>query len=320
MRPIRALLVALAAAGTVLLQAGPLAAQTTDTLSDRSSFVVFTGKLDVAVGEVYQDAVIFDGDVTMDGSVVENVVAFNGDITVSGTVGESVVALNGRVTLASGASVGGDVISSDPADVAEGATVGGRVTSEGLPTDFDFGGYLAVSRVAIWFATSVSSLVLGLLLLLFTPRAGDSVAATAARRFGRSIGIGFAVFFGLPIAAGIAVVTLIGIPLGVGVLLGLALLFWMGYVAAALAIGRRLIGPPTSRLLAFLAGWAILRVVAIVPGIGGLAWFLATVFGLGVLAVAARDAGREARAVVPGGVSTGGPIPVPPPPPPLPPA
>jgi hypothetical protein len=320
MRPIRALLVVLAAAGTVLLPTGQLVAQTTDTLADRPSFVVFTGKLDVAEGEVYQDAVIFDGDVTVDGSVVENVVAFNGDITVSGTVGENVVALNGRVTLASGASVGGDVISSDPADVAEGATVGGQVTSEGLPTDFDFGGYLAVSRVAIWFATSVSSLVLGLLLLLFAPRAGDSVSATAARRFGRSIGIGFAVFFGLPIAAGIAVVTLIGIPLGVGILLGLALLFWIGYVAAGLAIGRRLIGPPTSRLLAFAAGWAILRVVAIVPGIGGLAWFLATVFGLGALAVAARDAGREARAVAPAGASTGGPIPVPPPPPPLPPA
>ena len=56
-------------------------------------------------------------------------------------------------------------------------------------------------------------------------------------------------------------------------------------------------------MLAFLAGWAILRVVAIVPGIGGLAWFLATVFGLGVLAVAARDAGREARALVPAGRS-----------------
>ena len=317
MRPIRAVLVVVAVAGSSLLLAGPLAAQTTDTVSDRSSFVVFTGKLDVDDGEVYQDAVIFDGDAAVDGSVAENVVAFNGDITVSGAVGENVVALNGRVTLASGADVGADVISSDPADVAEGATVGGEVTSEGLPTEFDFGGYLAVSRVTIWFATSVSSLVLGLLLLLFVPRAGDSVAVTAVRRFGRSIGIGFAVFVGLPIAAGIAVATLIGIPLGIGILLGLALLFWIGYVAAGLALGRRLIGPPTSRLLAFLAGWAILRVIAIVPGIGGLAWLLATVFGLGALAVAARDAGRRPRAVVPAAVSTGGPIPVPPPPPPV---
>ena len=74
-------------------------------------------------------------------------VAFNGDITVSGSVGGSVLALNGRVTLATGASVGGDVISSDPADVAEGATVGGQVSSDGLPTDFD---HELVARVRVF--------------------------------------------------------------------------------------------------------------------------------------------------------------------------
>jgi hypothetical protein len=302
MRSIRPAAVGLAAAGLVLLLAGPLAAQTSDEAADRS-FVVFTGELDVAPGELFRDAVIFDGDATIDGQVIDNVVAFNGDITVSGTVGEDVVALNGRVTLASSAEVGGDVASRDAADIAEGARVGGQVTSEGLPTDFEFGRFAAVSRVAVWVATSVSSLALGLLLLLFAPRAGEAVAATATRRFGRSIGIGVAVFVGLPVAGFIALVTLVGIPLGIGLLLGIALLFWVGYVAAALAVGRQLVRPPTSRLLAFLAGWAILRVAAIVPGVGGLVWLLATVFGLGALAVTARSAGREAREAEPAAVS-----------------
>ncbi|HYX79450.1 MAG TPA: hypothetical protein VE976_02450, partial [Actinomycetota bacterium] len=44
--------------------------------------------------------------------------------------------------------------------------------------------------------------------------------------------------------------------------------------------------------LSFLAGWAILRVATIVPFLGGLVWFAATVYGLGALAVAARGAGR----------------------------
>jgi len=35
-----------------------------------------------------------------------------------------------------------------------------------------------------------------------------------------------------------------------------------------------------------LVGWAILRVVALVPILGGLVWFAAVVFGLGVLVVA----------------------------------
>jgi hypothetical protein len=310
MRTIRTLFVALTAAAAISLLAAPLAAQTTDADSSRS-FVVLTGRIDIVRGEVFQDAVIFDGDATVDGQIVRNVVAFNGDVTVSGTVGENVVALNGRVTLGAGARVGGDVVSSDPAVISEGASVGGQVTSKGLPTDFSVGRYVTISRVAIWFATSLSSLALGLLLLVFAPRAGEAVARTASDRFGGSVGIGFAVFFGLPIAAFIAFVTIVGIPLGFGILLALALLFWIGYVSAALAIGRLLVKPPTSRLLAFLAGWAILRVVAIVPGLGGIAWFLATVFGLGALAVAARAAGRPRADEQVGG----GAVAMPPPPP-----
>jgi hypothetical protein len=180
-----------------------------------------------------------------------------------------------------------------------------------VPTDFNFGRYVTISRVAIWFATSISSLALGVLLLVFAPRAGEAVARTASDRFGRSVGIGFAVFFGLPIAALIALVTIVGIPLGLGILLALALLFWVGYVAAALAIGRLIVKPPTSRVLAYLVGWAILRLVAIVPGLGGLAWFLATVFGLGAVAVAARVANRASGETAP----AGGGIAIPPPPP-----
>ena len=312
MRTLRIALVVPAAVVGVLVLAGPLAAQTGDA-QEADDFVVLTGRIDVAEGEVVGDAVIFDGDVRVAGEVTGNVVVFNGDVLISGTVGENVVAFNGRVTVEPGARVAGDVVSRDPTDIAEG-TVGGRVTSRGLPTDFDLGEYVAVSRLAIWLATSLSSLAFGLLLLLFTPRAGEAVVAAASGRFGRSVGIGFAVFFGLPIAAGIAIATLVGIPLGVGILLGLALLFWLGYVAAALAIGRLLVKPPTSRMLAFLAGWGILRVIAIVPGIGGLMWFLATVFGLGALTVAAHRAGRaprEATAVAGEAI-----VALPPPPPP----
>jgi hypothetical protein len=43
---------------------------------------------------------------------------------------------------------------------------------------------------------------------------------------------------------------------------------------------------PAVWILAFLVGWAILRVAAIVPIVGGLVWFAAVVFGLGALVVA----------------------------------
>jgi hypothetical protein len=52
-------------------------------------------------------------------------------------------------------------------------------------------------------------------------------------------------------------------------------------------------------VVAFLVGWAILRVLALVPVLGGLVWFAAVVVGLGALAVAtwrARSASQAAPA------------------------
>jgi hypothetical protein len=46
-------------------------------------------------------------------------------------------------------------------------------------------------------------------------------------------------------------------------------------------------------VLAFLAGLAILRVLAIIPIVGGIVWFAATVVGLGALLVATWRARRD---------------------------
>ena len=51
-------------------------------------------------------------------------------------------------------------------------------------------------------------------------------------------------------------------------------------------LGRRIISSGQSRLVVFLVGLAILRVLALIPILGGIVWFVATVFGLGALTVA----------------------------------
>jgi hypothetical protein len=60
----------------------------------------------------------------------------------------------------------------------------------------------------------------------------------------------------------------------------------MGYSATAWIVGRRILREPTAWVLAFLVGWGILRVMALVPILGGLVWFAVVVFGLGALTVA----------------------------------
>ena len=99
-------------------------------------------------------------------------------------------------------------------------------------------------------------------------------------------------------------VTLVGFPLGIGILLALGLIYGIGYVAGAFVFGRR-IASGASPIVAFLIGWAILRVIALVPFLGGLAWLVATVFGLGAIVLAghrARSAGGPVEA-------PGGPVP-----------
>jgi hypothetical protein len=71
------------------------------------------------------------------------------------------------------------------------------------------------------------------------------------------------------------VVTIVGIPLGLGVLAALALIYTLGHSATAWILGRRILRPRTPWVLAFLLGWAILRVLALIPIVGGLIWFAA---------------------------------------------
>lgn len=125
----------------------------------------------------------------------------------------------------------------------------------------------------------------------------DSASVRSLRdRLGGTIGFGILWFVLLPILAVLLFVTIVGIPLGLFLLLALALIYAIGYVVGALALGRLVVKPPSSKYLAFLAGWGALRVLALVPFLGGLAWLLGTVLGLGTLWVAARSR-RDAEPV-----------------------
>ena len=267
------------------------AAQTTE------AFVVLSGRADVPQGQQVGDLVVFHGSATVDGTVDGSVTAFDAPVTISGQVNGDVVVFNGRVELRSGANVTGDVVSQSNPVVASGATIGG--TTKRLQTNTNWEGFGWVGRLGWWLAVSVSTLVVGLVLLWLVGRGAGRILEAGRTRIGPSIGLGLLLFFGLPILAIIALVTVVGIPLGIGLLAALLLIYALGYGAAAWILGRSILRGPTSWFLAFLAGWAILRVVALVPILGGLVWFAAVVVGLGALALAiwrARTPSRTAPA------------------------
>ena len=270
-----------------LALAAPASAQTTDTsdMTDEDQ-VVLTGRLIVPADATVDAAVLFDGTATIDGTVEESLVVFNGDVVVNGTVRRDVVVFNGDVTIASGAEVGGDLVSQSTPVVEEGATV--RGDQQQITGRIDVGEIGFASRFAWWVGYTASTLVLGLLLLLLAPGLDVTITQAVRDRLGASFGFGALAFIGIPIVAVLLLVTVVGIPLGVFVLLALALIYTVAYVAGAHAIGRFVMKPPASRYVAFLVGLAIVRALALIPVVGGLTWIVATVLGFGVLLAGAR--------------------------------
>lgn len=278
---------ALTLAVLALMVFAPAASAQADD-DEPDNIVVLTGRAEVREGETVDNVVIADGPVVVDGTVRDALIALNGDVLVRGTAQEDVVAVDGRVRIADGGRVDGDVVSRHRPVVEAGGQFDGswqRWNPRAWTGAASIAGWLG-----LWLAVSVSTFVLGLVLGLLAPRAAAAVD-DAATTIGPVILWGLVLLIGLPIVAVLAMVTLLGLPLGLGLLLALGLIYAIGYTAGAWILGRRVVRG-SSPIVAFLVGWAILRVVALVPFLGGLAWLAATVVGLGAIVVAGRRARR----------------------------
>jgi hypothetical protein len=251
---------------------------------DDDTIVVITGGATVAEGETVDGVVVVDGPVRIDGTVDGDVFVVSGDTEISGEVTGDVTVLAEPAVINSGARIGGDLRYGDEEpEIASGAQIDGETSDEDWS---DLGPAGFIGWAVFWFALALSSLALGLLLLLIAPRAADAAYRQAREGAWESAAAGLAIFILLPILAVLALVTLVGLPLGLGVLLALLPLGAIAYVTTLWVVGRALVKPPRGRVVAFLAGWAIFSALALVPVLGILAWLAATVFGLGVLGLA----------------------------------
>ena len=170
--------------------------------------------------------------------------------------------------------------------------MGGTVSKE----DFDdaLEGWGWISWAAWWLAVSVSTLIVGALLVWLAPAALYAAERAVRERLGATIAFGIAIAIGVPLLAILALVTLVGIPFGVALLLAAIPVLVVAYVTSAWILGRLVLrNRSTSPWAALLAGWAILRAAALVPIVGGLVGLAATVLGLGALAVALWRGGRS---------------------------
>jgi cytoskeletal protein CcmA (bactofilin family) len=294
---------AVVAALAILLVGGGSASAATD-------HVVITGGVTVPAGRTAGDVVVVDGTVRIAGHVTGDVISVSGPVRVTGRVDGDLIVVSDRAFLGSAARVGGDLRYGDERPVlARGASVGGKVSNEDWADAANGWGW--VSLIGWWLAVSVSTLVVGVLLVVLAPAALHAAERAVRERLGATVAWGLGIAIGVPLLAVLALVTLVGIPFGIALLLAAIPVLLVAYVTSAWMLGRRVLrNRSTSRWAALFAGWAILRVLALIPVVGALVGLVATVVGLGALAVALWRAGRpDAPAARPDAPAPGRPAP-----------
>ncbi len=245
--------------------------------------IVLAGRVVVARGQTAGEIVVFTGRVQVAGVVQGDVVVVDGPVMISGQVSGSVISFDGSVHLAGTAQVAGDVIAREEVQAASGAQIGGQVRAH-APFTFTTPARV-LGRFASWLAVSVSTLLLGLLLLWLAPRGVDRVLRAAHEAPWISAAWGLTMSALLPTVAALFVLSLVALPLGLALLLALALLLFVAYTWSMWAVGSAIVhgrGP----VLTFLAGWMVARLVGLIPVVSGVSFGLAAMFGLGAMTVA----------------------------------
>lgn len=249
---------------------------------------------------VGRDLLIGSGSATVTGPITRNIRAGSGDLTLSGPVGGDVHANVGSLQLTSGAVVKGRLsYTSEQAAVVE---PGAKVQSIQRQIPRDAGGPVNRTNnfVVPWLRRLVGLLLLGLGFVLVFPGFSRRTAGTLGGSPWASLGLGFALLLVVPIVA--LILFIVGLFIGgwwlaVIMLTAYATALLLGVVVAGLFLGGWVLGRAGwSRghiTLALLLGVVLLMLVGLVPYVGGLVFFLATLFGLGALALAFMHARRE---------------------------
>jgi hypothetical protein len=281
---VRAAIAAVLSALTLLLGAG--------TASAATDHVVITGGAVVPAGQTAGDIIVIDGTVRIAGHATGDVVSVSGPVRLTGRVDGDLIAVSDRAFLGSTARVGGDLRYCDERPVlAPGARVGGKISKEDWADATNGWGWVGV--FGWWLAVSVSTLIVGALLVWLAPGALYGAQRAVREHLGAAIGWGVAIAIGVPLLAILALVTLVGIPFGVALLLAAIPVLVVAYVTTAWVIGHKVLRTRSpSPWAALLAGWGILRMLALIPVAGALVGLAATVVGLGALAVALWQARR----------------------------
>ncbi|MAQ13812.1 MAG: hypothetical protein CMN30_03345 [Sandaracinus sp.] len=242
----------------------------------------------VRVGDHVDDVFTMGGDIRIDGVAAGDVATAGGDVVVTGTVEGDVATAGGDIRIEG--TVEGDVATAGGQVVFGSAGVVGGDVRGGTPGVSIAGSHREESFFGSFFEKLGSFALLFLLVFGFRRLAGDrfdTVRAAIVRAPLKTPLMGLAFFLVALVAILGSAVTVVGIPVAAVLALALVLAIYVGLGMSAAVLGamlpvERLQGRETAQLA---AGVGVLFVLSLIPLFGGLSLMVATLVGLGAVAM-----------------------------------
>ncbi len=259
-----------------------------------------------------QDLYFGAGSIMLSGDIEGDLRGGAEDLTIRGTVGGNVNVEVGTLVIDPEARILGDLTyrSREEAAIPAG-TVEGNVSYSQYPgdrmrgrffPDVEILGPLAVLASVMWRVSwYLMTLLVGIVLILLTPRRMAGAATVCRTDTGPVAGWGAIALFGTPIAAILISLTFIGLPLGIIVLLLWGILLYLAQLPVSLLIGHLILGhrkPLENKggmIGALALGLLILTLLRAMPAAGLLIWLATALFGLGGMVVAEHRLAQSRR-------------------------
>ncbi len=249
------------------------------------------GSVTLASGSTVGGRAWFAGEtVTVAGNVNRELRATGRKVILAGTIGGDVELYAESVVIEPGAVIKGKLAYSAPneAVVREGAVIEGAVDwHESDFGEFDERGPGFAGTLVFFLSLAASAIVL---FLIYSPLSSTAVQKLDNAPF-KSLGLGLAVLFATPFVVLMLFGSVLGTPLGFIVLALYAVALIVGLLIGIIWIGdagfRRLGKNPDKskwiRAGSIVAAAALLLIVGLIPFIGGLAFLIVLMLGIGAV-------------------------------------
>ncbi len=206
----------------------------------------------------------------------------------------------GSLVVASTASIQGKLnyISKNEANIQSGAQISGTITHKVPDVRKGLEAGIGLWWIVIGF---LMAFVLGIIIVLLAPKRVKAVTESIRTHPWASLGWGAIILVAVPIVALIVCITVIGLPLGLIALVLYAIAIYLTQLFVGLLIGQLIIGAfrrveTKAALVGALAlGFAILRLLRLIPFVGFFFGLVTVLFGLGAILVSERKLRAEVQ-------------------------